>query len=146
MRKAFLLFCMTMGITCGAAAQSQKTVKSEVHPTGNSRAENYAEITFDTLRVSFGTFPKSDPVRTCTFNFTNTGTAPLIINQAFGSCGCTIPTFSKEPVKPGERGKIDVTYDGNGLPAGYFAKTVTVRSNAKKRIIRLIVEGEITEK
>ena len=109
-------------------------------------ADSYAEITFDTLRIDLGTFPQSDPVRSCTFNYTNTGTAPLVIHQAFASCGCTVPKYTKNPVKPGERGKIDVTYNGTGKFVGHFQKTITVRTNATNEIVRLTIEGTMTEK
>lgn len=127
-------------------AQSKKSVRSEINPTGISTAENYAEIKFDTLRYNFGVFPESDAVRQYSFKFTNTGTAPLIINQAFASCGCTVPEYTKEPVKPGEKGSIDVTYKGSGMMPGRFTKTITIRSNARNRIVRLVIEGEMTEK
>ena len=132
-------------MSTGVNAQSQKTVQSEIRPDGKTKAENYAEIKFDTLRCNLGIFPESDAERKCNFNFTNVGTAPLIINQAFASCGCTVPTFTKDPVKPGEKGSIDVKYNGKGLLPGKFSKTITVRSNAKNRIVRLILEGEMTE-
>ncbi|MDE5561096.1 MAG: DUF1573 domain-containing protein [Bacteroidaceae bacterium] len=146
MKKALLLICFTIGIALGMIAQSQKSIHSEVRPNGSSNADNYAEIKFDTLRYDLGVFPESDPVRQCSFIFTNVGTAPLIINQAFASCGCTVPAFTKEPVKPGAKGSIDVTYNGKGLIPGPFSKTITVRSNAKNKIIRLIIEGEMTDK
>lgn len=114
----------------------------------NSMAEDlFAEIQFEKTTINLGKFPSSDPVRTCTFVFTNKGTAPLIINQAFASCGCTIPTFTKAPIKPGETGTIEVTYNGEGRYAGTFKKTITVRSNsaAKKDLVRLTIEGEMTE-
>lgn len=145
MKKTFLLLILAFGICLGMDAQSQKSVRSEITPNGSTRAENYAEIQFDTLRCDLGIFPESDPVRQYSFAFTNVGTAPLIINQAFASCGCTVPAFTKEPIKPGEKGSIDVTYNGKGLLPGRFSKTITVRSNAKNRIVRLIVEGEMTE-
>lgn len=134
-----------MGLSLGISAQSQKSVKSEIRPTGKTNAKSYAEIKFDTLRCDLGIFPESDAVRKHSFTFTNTGTAPLIINQAFASCGCTVPTFTKDPIKPGDKGSIDVTYNGTGLMPGRFSKTITVRSNAKTRIVRLVVEGEMTE-
>jgi flagella basal body P-ring formation protein FlgA len=56
-----------------------------------------------------------------------------------------VPTFTKEPVKSGEKGEINVTYNGKGLMTGRFSKTITVRSNAKNKIVRLIIEGEMTE-
>lgn len=145
MKKALFFLTIAIGLSLGINAQSQKSVRSEVRPTGGTKAENYAEIKFDTLRCNLGVFPESDPVRKYSFTFTNTGTAPLIINQAFASCGCTVPTFTKDPIKPGEKGSIDVTYNGKGLMPGRFSKTITVRSNAKTRIVRLVVEGEMTE-
>lgn len=145
MKKTVLFLILAMGIAIGMNAQSQKAVRSEISPDGSSKAENYAEIKFDTLRCNLGIFPESDPVRKYSFTFTNVGTAPLIVNQAFASCGCTVPTFTKEPIKPGDKGSIDVTYNGKGLLPGRFSKTITVRTNAKNRIVRLIVEGEMTE-
>lgn len=145
MKKLLLLLTLFMSIPFAADAQSQKSVRSEVRPTGDTKAENYAEIKFDTLRINFGVFPEADAERKCSFAFTNIGTAPLIINQAFASCGCTVPTFTKDPIKPGEKGSINVSYNGKGLMTGRFSKTITVRSNAKNRIVRLIIEGEMTK-
>ena len=80
---------------------------------------------------------------TCSFTFTNVGSAPLIINQAVASCGCTIPTYTKTPIKPGESGEIVVTYNGTGKFPGLFKKTVTVRTNATTEMTRLYIEGEM---
>ncbi len=107
--------------------------------------ENYAEIKFDTLKCNLGVFSVKEPVRTCVFKFTNTGTAPLVIHQALASCGCTVPTFTKTPIKAGEKGQVDVTYNGTGKFPGHFQKTITVRSNARNEVVRLIIEGEMTE-
>ncbi len=145
MKKILLFLAVTLTVFMGVDAQSKKSVRSEIAPTGSSAAENYAEIKFDTLRCNLGVFPEGDAVRKCSFKFTNTGTAPLIINQAFASCGCTVPSFTKDPIKPGGTGSIDVTYDGTGRTAGRFAKTITVRSNAKTQVVRLRIEGEMTE-
>lgn len=146
MKKILFLFIMAMGIVMTINAQSKKSVRSEINPTGSSKADNYAEIKFDTLRCNLGVFPESDPVRKYSFRFTNTGTAPLIISQAFASCGCTVPDYPKDPIQPGERGSIDITYNGSGILPGRFTKTVTIRSNARSRIVRLVIEGEMTEK
>ena len=145
MRKILFMACMLLVTALCMNAQSQKTVNSDVRPTGSSKADNYAEIKFDTLRYNFGVFPQSDPIRKCTFRFTNVGTAPLIINLAFASCGCTVPAYTKDPIKPGERDSISVTYNGKGLMPGRFSKTITIRSNSKTKIVRLVIEGEMTE-
>ena len=69
-------------------------------------AQKPAEIQFDRLTHNFGTFSESAPVVSCTFTYTNVGETPLVINQAVASCGCTVPEYTKTPVKPGEQGII----------------------------------------
>lgn len=104
-----------------------------------------ADIKFDKTLHDFGTFPEKDPVVKCTFTFTNTGDKPLIINQAVASCGCTVPTYTKTPVKPGEKGTVNVTYNGNGKFPGHFKKTITIRTNGKTEMVRLYIEGVMEE-
>ncbi len=142
MKKLFIL-CLAATLSLGANAQTQtqKVNVSEVKPDGSTKADKYAEIKFDTLRHDFGKFSKDDPIVDCSFGFTNTGTAPLIIHQAFASCGSTVPKYTKEPIKPGERGVIDITYNGKDKFPGHFQKTVTIRSNALTEVVRLVIEG-----
>ena len=121
---AFTLLCLVMLTT--AFAQS---------------AAKQADIKFDKTSHNFGTFSEDDPVVTCVFKFTNTGTAPLIIHQAVPSCGCTVPTYTKEPIKPGESGKLEIRYNGAGKFPGHFKKSITVRTNGKTKMVRLYVEG-----
>lgn len=104
-----------------------------------------ADISFDKTTHNFGQFSEKDPVQKCVFTFTNTGDQPLVINQAVASCGCTVPTYTKTPIKPGETGQISVTYNGKGKFPGHFKKTITVRSNAKHEMVRLYVEGLMEE-
>ena len=142
MKKILLIALVAFfGMQVQAQTQKQKVNVSEVEAVSKTKAENYAEITFDTLRYDFGKFSKDEPQVRCSFPFTNTGTAPLIIHQAFASCGCTVPTYTKEPIKPGEKGVIDVTYDGSGKFPGHFQKTITVRSNGINEVVRLTIEG-----
>ncbi|MBO7128500.1 MAG: DUF1573 domain-containing protein [Prevotella sp.] len=103
------------------------------------------EIKFDKLTHNFGTFSEKDPVVTCVFTFTNAGDAPLIINQAVASCGCTVPEYTKTPIQPGEKGEIKVTYNGTGKFPGHFKKSITVRTNGKVEMTRLYIEGDMTE-
>lgn len=104
-----------------------------------------AEIKFDKLVINFGTFSETNPVQKCTFTFTNVGTAPLVINQAMASCGCTIPSYTKSPIKPGEKGKIDVTYNGKGKFPGHFKKSITIRTNGATEMTRIYIEGTMNE-
>lgn len=104
-----------------------------------------AEIKFDKTSHNFGKFSEKQPVQKCTFTFTNTGTAPLVINQAIASCGCTVPAYTKTPILPGKKGEITVTYNGTGKFPGHFKKTITVRSNATTEMTRLQIEGDMEE-
>ena len=138
------LFLAALMLLCSAtlvsAAEPQKTYVN----VATSQSEKAAEIKFETLNHDFGTFSESDPVVKCVFKFTNVGDAPLIIHQAIASCGCTVPTYTKDPVKPGESGQIEVTYNGKGKFPGKFKKNITVRSNAKENgVVRLTVEGNM---
>ena len=109
-------------------------------------AQEKAEIKFDTTTHNFGTFSESNPIVSRVFKFTNIGGSPLVIHQAVASCGCTVPVYTQEPVMPGESGEIKVTYNGTGKYAGHFKKSITIRTNAKTEMIRLFIEGDMTEK
>ena len=108
--------------------------------------EPQAGIVFDKSVHNFGTFTEDNPVQTCTFTFKNTGKAPLVIIQAIATCGCTVPTYTDKPVPPGGTGIIEVTYNGKGRYPGHFKKVITVNTNAKQRLVRLAIEGEMTAK
>ena len=103
-----------------------------------------ADIKFEKTTHDFWTFSEDDPVVTCTFKFTNTGEGLLVIHQAVASCGCTVPVYPKEPIKPGEGGEITVTYNGAGKFPGHFKKSITIRTNGKQEIVRLYVTGDMT--
>ncbi len=109
-------------------------------------AQDKAKIEFDKTTHNFGTFSESSPVVTATFNFTNTGKAPLVIHQAVASCGCTVPEYTQEPIQPGKTGTIKVTYNGEGKLLGHFRKSVTLRTNAEPEITRLYIEGDMIPK
>jgi len=106
-------------------------------------AQKPAEIKFDKLTHNFGKFNSSSPKVSCVFTFENVGEEPLVINQAVASCGCTVPQYTKEPVKPGEKGEIKVTYNGTGKFPGHFKKTITVRTNGVVEMTRLYIEGDM---
>lgn len=99
-----------------------------------------AVLSLDRTSHNFGTF-KESKVQKTTFTATNTGNKPLIIQQAFTSCGCTVANYTKTPIQPGEKGTITVSYDGKNKFPGQFRKVVTVRSNASNSLVRIYVEG-----
>jgi len=111
----------------------------------SAMAQKPAEIKFDNLTHNFGTFSEKNPVVTYTFTYTNVGEQPLVINQAVASCGCTVPEYTKTPIKAGEKGQIKVTYNGTGKFPGHFKKSITVRTNGAVEMTRLYIEGDMTE-
>ena len=104
-----------------------------------------AQIKFDKTTHNFGKFSESSPKVSCEFTYTNVGDAPLIINQAVASCGCTVPEYTKAPVMPGQKGKIKVTYNGAGRFPGHFKKSITIRTNGAVEMTRLYIEGDMTD-
>lgn len=76
------------------------------------------------------------------FEFTNTGKEPLIIQNVRASCGCTTPSWTKEPIAPGQKGKIKAAYNSQGRP-GAFNKAITVTSNAKTPTKVLYIKGNV---
>ena len=103
-------------------------------------ASAQAVATFDVTTVDYGMIEKgSDPLRK--FPFKNTGNEPLIIKNAKGSCGCTVPTYPKEPVMPGETAVIEVRYDTQRV--GPFTKTVTLTTNEAVDTKTLTIKGEV---
>lgn len=89
--------------------------------------KNGAEISFEKTVHDYGNVPYNGNGE-CEFRFTNTGNEPLIVQKPKSSCGCTIPTWPKEPILPGESEVIKVTYKTSR--PGVINKTVTVTSNA----------------
>jgi archaellum component FlaG (FlaF/FlaG flagellin family) len=113
---------------CLGGSLSAQTTSSTSTPAQNAPSSQ-AEIKFDSELHDFGTIPYAGN-GTYEFKFKNTGKEPLIISNAQGSCGCTVPTYPQNvPIKPGETQIIKVTYDTKR--PGNFTKTVTIHSNAK---------------
>lgn len=121
---SLLLVCLIFSL----AAMSQKAV-----------------ISFDEKNYDFGKVKEEDGKVTHVFTFTNKGNAPMVVNRVQASCGCTTPTWTKEPIEPGKKGSITVTYNPAGRP-GTFTKTITVYSNATDEQTTLIIRGEVISK
>lgn len=102
---------------------------------------NAPVMTFETKEHDFGTF-EQDGNGTYLFLFTNTGKEPLVIKEARGSCGCTVPHWPQHPVAPGAMDTMKVTYDTHRV--GVFIKTVTITSNAKESPDILTIKGKVT--
>lgn len=104
---------------------------------------NAPEISFDKTVHDYGTmFVGGDG--NCEFTFTNTGKEPLILSSVKSSCGCTVPSWPREPILPGKKESIKVKYDTNRM--GPINKTITVMSNAKTATVVLRITGNIIQK
>ena len=104
--------------------------------------EKMAKIEFKQTTIDYGTIEKgADGLRT--FEFTNTGNAPLIISKVNSSCGCTIPKWSKEPILPGSSGEIQVKYDTKRV--SHIRKTISVLSNAETPTVALKIKGLVID-
>ena len=97
-------------------------------------------MTFEKELHDFGTI-EQEGNGTYEFKFKNTGKEPLVISNAKGSCGCTVPSWPKEPINPGASGIIKVTYDTKRV--GPFTKTVTISSNAKTSEKVITIKGTV---
>lgn len=123
-----------------AVATFSNFLAQEVTPAVNPNA---ADIAFETEQYNFGTLKQGSECA-YDFKFTNTGKEPLIISNAQPSCGCTVPQWPKEPIKPGESAYIKVKYDSNRV--GPFDKSITITSNAKTQQKIIKITGKIEAK
>lgn len=97
-------------------------------------------LTFETESIDYNTIDQnSNGLRT--FNFTNTGKAPVLISKVKTSCGCTVPNYPKTAILPGQTASIDVTYATNRI--GRFTKSITVMSNASEPQKKLTIKGTV---
>ena len=99
---------------------------------------------FDETSYDWGTIPEGDKM-THVFKFKNTGTNDMIISDAHGSCGCTVPEWPKEPIKPGKMSQIKVIFDSKGK-AGDQTKSVTITANTEPTNMVLMIKGKVTAK
>ena len=134
MKKLITLSIALLAFTFSNAQETTKITKKTTTKTTTKNSKvaltkvEGAGMVFASETIDYGTVAaNSDGKRE--FIFTNNGNKPLIITNASGSCGCTVPSYSKEPIAPGAKGVIGVKYDTSraGQP---FTKTVTITSNA----------------
>ena len=134
MRKLLLSLMLVTGITLLSA---QNVINADIPKTEES---SNSTIDFVSKVVDYGTIEhNSDGARK--FVFTNNGTEPLLIKNAKGSCGCTVPTWPREAIAPGATAEIGVKYATNRV--GKFTKTITLTTNASKKPVILTVKGEV---
>ena len=106
----------------------------------NDLSKNNGKIEFETKEFNFGNLEINDNGK-YSFKFTNVGNTPVVINQVKTSCGCTVPSWSKKPIKPGKPGEISILYDTSH--PGMFNKSITVYFNGKDSPTELIIKGTV---
>lgn len=135
----------TEGMNAAATAESDaanptidnpNVVNESEAPNPNAPVMKFAEAEFD-----FGDIKPNSKVRH-TFTFTNTGKSALLIEDATASCGCTTPSWTKEPIAPGAEGKMEVQFDSHGKQ-GIISKQVAVRANTQPSITTILIKGNV---
>lgn len=122
--------------------QEVRPIRSSPTPKATDRPKT--KMTFEQETFDFGIINAGEKVR-YTFKFTNTGTEDLVLTNAKGSCGCTVPRWPKDPIPPGGTGEIEVTFDSKGK-SGQQSKRVTIMANTEEVNTYLKVIGNIIKK
>lgn len=126
----FTLFFLTAAVMVFDASAKKKA------PDGEPLIK-FGEAVHD-----FGMIPEKGGPVSHDFEFTNVGNGNLVIIGATAECGCTRPETPKNPIAPGKKGKIKVTYNPLGRP-GSFEKVVTVKTNGKPKKVRIKIRGTV---
>jgi hypothetical protein len=124
------------------AADKVKSENVEAATQRDAKEVYYPTMDFEEKNYDFGTINEGDVVEH-TFKFTNNGDAPLVITSARGSCGCTVPTYTKEPVQPGESGEMLVKFNSRGRK-NQQNKTVTITANTESGKETLQIKSFVT--
>jgi hypothetical protein len=142
MNKRLILLLVTslfvMATSCKKEQEKTNYIQSDTNTTVTESISTptpppdgkYPELSFEKQEHDFGTIKQGDKV-TYEFKFKNTGQADLLISDAKGSCGCTVPEYPKTPIMPGEDGKLKVSFDSSGK-SGLNTKSVTITCNTKE--------------
>jgi Protein of unknown function (DUF1573) len=144
------LFITLLFSTIGFSQTTKKPVvtskspyKSTASSTKKHAPTNGARIKFLKDKIDFGTI-KEDSIVEKTFEFTNVGNTDLVVINATGSCGCTIPTYPNTPIRPGDKGSIVVKFTAKNK-FGPQKPTVTVTTNATPRLSKIQLDGWVEQ-
>jgi hypothetical protein len=137
MKKITLTIC---GLALVVLAIAQQIASNSQE--ANTLAIGNAVFNWSTTSHDFGKITMGVPV-THEFTFINTGEIPLIISSVQASCGCTVTSYSKDPIAPGSEGFVRATY--NAAKPGQFNKTLNVNANTEQGVVQLSIQGEVIE-
>ena len=127
----FAIASLVLTVSCkenAALRIDEQTAKDA--ELAHAEAGKVAVMKFESTEHDFGKITAGDVVEH-TFTFTNAGTSDLVVSEAKPSCGCTVPSYTKTPVKPGETGEIKISFNSAGK-SGKQNKTVTVTANTEQ--------------
>jgi hypothetical protein len=143
-RSLTLVVVLLAGLTSCSDRDKEKKIAEMESKLRKEAESKKAVIEFETTEHDFGTINEGDPAE-FTYNFKNTGEAPLVISEVKPSCGCTIPDYTKNPVNVGESGFVKVTFDSNNKK-DLVTKTVTVIANTEPKQMTLKFQARIVPK
>lgn len=138
-----IILSFTFATLLAGGTMAQQPAKNQV-TAPQEQAKTGPAITFETSEHNFGDIKQGDVVEH-TFMFTNTGNQPLIIERVEVTCGCTSPSWTKEPVMPGKTGTVTAKFNSSGK-LGQQKKPITIHSNAADGIARVYIVTNIKEK
>ena len=142
------LLILTLFSACGNSTEKEDRLSVDLienNHTGEEGVNNTNDdgpfFEFVEEVVEFGQITQGEIITTV-FRFRNVGKSDLIISSAQGSCGCTVPEWPKEPIKPGKNGEVKVTFDSNGK-FGVQNKTITLVANTTPNTKVIALKGEV---
>lgn len=147
MKKLFLIaICAAAFSACQNKTTESETVTTDTATSGTPviAEADAPKVQVEKAIYEFGEITQGEKV-SYEFKFKNTGKTPLIITNASATCGCTVPEYPSQPIKPGEEGSIRVVFDSAGK-LGLQDKVVTITSNANPAFEQLHLVGDVKEK
>ncbi|MEO0331779.1 MAG: DUF1573 domain-containing protein [Bacteroidota bacterium] len=132
-----LLIVFLLSVCCAFSVQAQSTLS-----LASTSAPEVNALVWDAITHNFGDIKHQQP-KTASFSFVNNTSQPVVITEAKGSCGCTVASYTKQAIAPGEEGVVKATY--NAAKLGAFNKTVTVKTTANDEWQHLKITGVVVE-
>ncbi|MGB3587495.1 MAG: DUF1573 domain-containing protein [Tunicatimonas sp.] len=135
MKNLLIVFILSLGCAFGVQAQSALSLATTPTPKAES-------LSWNATSHNFGDIQHQQP-KTVSFTFTNNSDKPVVITEAKGSCGCTVASYTQDPIAPNENGTVKATY--NAAKLGTFSKTVAVKTTASEEWQQLKITGIVVE-
>lgn len=141
MKYVFIALLTVLGLNT-LAAQGAATAEVKKKETSAKSQKKAPSLIWDKIEHDFGAIPQGKPV-TAVFKVKNKSKSPLIFTSVSASCGCTTPSYTKEPIAPGKTGEITATF--NAMAPGEFTKQVAVVTNLSTEQVLLRLKGKVEE-